>query len=141
MIIGMLGILKAGGAYVPIDPDSSGQRLEFIIHDINARLLVTSRLTSGKLPPVKDVDFVIVDTIDPSGVAEENSENLGIYPKATGAAYVIYTSGSSGKPKGVIIEHRNLLHYLVNANTRYVNRESPCTGTFLHLSFTFDASI
>jgi non-ribosomal peptide synthetase component F len=56
-------------------------------------------------------------------------------------AYIIYTSGSTGKPKGVMIGHGNLVNYLVNSNTKYIGSSLNNAGSYLHLSYTFDASL
>ena len=50
MVVGLLGILKAGGAYLPLDPDYPAERLAFMLADAGARLLVTQRALSGRLP-------------------------------------------------------------------------------------------
>ncbi|MHA4812663.1 condensation domain-containing protein, partial [Flavitalea flava] len=57
-------------------------------------------------------------------------------------AYVIYTSGSTGQPKGVMIEHRSLVNYLLNSKTQYGGKGTEAgNGTLIHLSYTFDASL
>ena len=61
--------------------------------------------------------------------------------KPDNLAYVIYTSGSTGKPKGAMIEHGNLANYLLNRKTNYVTKEKGISGSFVHLSYTFDASL
>ncbi|MDQ1351767.1 MAG: Amino acid adenylation protein, partial [Acidobacteriota bacterium] len=90
MIIGILGILKSGCAYLPIDPVYPQERIQYMLADSGARLLVNEKFFRGcrgavfqKSPPV----FV----------------NL---------AYIIYTSGSTGKPKGVAVQHRNVSNFI-----------------------------
>lgn len=50
MVIGILAIIKAGGAYVPIDPDHPQDRIQYLLEDSGARLVLTSAELSGRLP-------------------------------------------------------------------------------------------
>jgi len=112
MIIGILGILKAGAAYVPLDPDYPKDRLEYMISDSHAELIVTQQNIIRKNKFLNRHKLIIIDSpaiktqlthhqiINPSYIA--GPKNL---------AYVIYTSGSTGKPKGVMIEHRAVVNH------------------------------
>jgi tyrocidine synthetase-3 len=90
MIIGILGILKAGGAYLPIAPEYPRQRIDYMLKDSNAMILLSE---------VSEVSEV-------SGVSEVSEK----FPAQL--CYVIYTSGSTGKPKGVMVEHRSVINRL-----------------------------
>jgi len=94
MIIGLLGILKSGGAYVPLDPVLPQERLDYMLADSQANILVTAETVQSVL------DNEQYSVTNP--VRNSKSNNL---------AYVLYTSGSTGQPKGVAIEHRQLLNY------------------------------
>jgi amino acid adenylation domain-containing protein len=92
MMIGLLGILKAGGAYLPIDPGFPGSRLEYMLADSNAKILLTRQEIEGLFWP--------------------ETFNIGISPRQGGQlAYIIYTSGSTGKPKGVAIRHESMVNF------------------------------
>jgi amino acid adenylation domain-containing protein len=109
LVTGILAILKAGGAYVPLDPDYPGERLEFMLADTGAPVLLTLERFRAKVPGYAG-HIVCLDA--PAGIDPEpklNPENL------TGAgnlAYVLYTSGSTGQPKGVAIPHRGIVRLL-----------------------------
>ncbi|UCH98031.1 MAG: amino acid adenylation domain-containing protein, partial [Candidatus Aminicenantes bacterium] len=99
MIVGILGILKAGGAYLPIEPDYPQERIDFILNDSSARVLVDEDLLmkiAQFTPPVQPTQPTQLTQIT-------QPHNL---------AYVIYTSGSTGKPKGVLVEHFPLVNLL-----------------------------
>lgn len=139
MIIGILGILKAGGAYVPIDPHYPADRVSYILGDTRAKLVVCS---GGLKEDIKKLNLKMVDlTRDISLVIKEPQHNPAIKISPQQLAYVIYTSGSTGKPKGVMIEHRSLTNYLSNSKARYINNEAGNSGSFFHLSYSFDASV
>ncbi|MEG4574228.1 amino acid adenylation domain-containing protein [Microcoleus sp. N3A4] len=110
MMVGLLGILKAGGAYVPLDSGFPKQRLAAMIEDSQVPLLVTSsHLVDGLL--TRQMDVVCLDT-DWETIARESEQNPVSAVRVENLVYVIYTSGSTGSPKGVAIEHRQLLNYL-----------------------------
>ncbi|OLF04223.1 hypothetical protein BLA60_41800, partial [Actinophytocola xinjiangensis] len=110
LIVGLLGILKSGGAYVPLDPEHPAPRLDFMLRDTEASLvLVQSNLRdrlSGyggdlvDLEPARQAHDARPE-VDPARVAGPDD-----------LAYVIYTSGSTGAPKGVQVEHGSVVNYL-----------------------------
>ncbi len=106
MIIALLAVLKAGGAYLPLDPDYPAERLEFMLADSGASVLLTQSHLQGKIaataPRVLAVDALQLDGPDGDLPQSAKPDNL---------AYVIYTSGSTGAPKGVMVEHRNVLNH------------------------------
>ncbi len=138
MLIGILGILKAGGAYVPIDPDYPKDRIGYLLEDTAAALVVTSSGCMALLP--QDVRCLALDR-DRWLTDGQPVDPVDSRPAAGQLAYVIYTSGSTGRPKGVLVEHRPLLNYLVNRQTAYQQDPAARSGSYVHLSYTFDASL
>ncbi len=109
MMIGIVGILKAGGAYVPIDPTFPVNRIDYILEDIGAEILLTQDRfhTLFKKDTIK---IISLDTLDIT--TYETSITIDqITPEQL--AYVIYTSGTTGKPKGVLCEHKGLYNRLL----------------------------
>jgi amino acid adenylation domain-containing protein len=128
MLIGVIGILKAGGAYLPIDPDYPQDRIDYMLTDSNAALL----LTSDELSDVGKGKGTAWGAAHPAhkGAPTISSTNL---------AYIIYTSGTTGRPKGVAVEHRNLVAYL-NAFESEFNLQ-PDDTVIQQASFAFDAFV
>ncbi|MCP5049716.1 MAG: amino acid adenylation domain-containing protein, partial [bacterium] len=102
-ITGILAVLKAGAAYLPIDPNYPEERVDYMLRDSGAKFLVVSsgeRKSNDQLSIVND-RLLMKNNVAPSAVK----------PQSSTPAYVIYTSGTSGKSKGALIEHRNLVNY------------------------------
>ena len=112
MVVAMLGVLKAGGAYVPLDPNYPGERLQFMVEDAEAAVVLTERKYEELLGPSGAEKICLDEKEDEIGV--ESGANAGISVDLQNLAYVIYTSGSTGRPKGVGIVHegpRVLMHW------------------------------
>ncbi|MBE9224383.1 amino acid adenylation domain-containing protein [Phormidium sp. LEGE 05292] len=110
MIIGILAILKAGGAYLPIDPYYPPERIQFMLEDSSASILLTQSFIENKLPLKISCKLICLDSEIFSG---ESTKNPPSQTKPENLAYLIYTSGSTGKPKGVMIEHRGLTNFVL----------------------------
>ncbi len=113
MVVGILAILKAGGVYTPLDPSYPVERLNFMLSDSQASLLITKQEILEKLPLF--VAKAVCLDIHKEEIARESSENPINISSPNHLAYIIYTSGSTGTPKGVLGTHRgtvNGLHWL-----------------------------
>ena len=108
MVVALLGILKTGAAYIPLDPSHPADRLQFMLEDAEATLLVTQ---SGVLKKLRfsEAKTVNLDT-DWQGIARTSADNLSTRVEPGDPAYVLYTSGSTGRPKGVKGTHRGAIN-------------------------------
>lgn len=105
MVIGIMGIIIAGGAYLPVDPEYPTERINFILSDSGANLLVTREKLTSQIC----FQGEIIDIDDQSIMGEKTVlEEINL---PGDLAYVIYTSGSTGKPKGVMIEHGSVANF------------------------------
>ncbi|PYC16922.1 non-ribosomal peptide synthetase, partial [Pseudomonas mosselii] len=128
--IALLGILRAGAAYVPLDPSHPIERISFMLGDCGPQVLLAGENTLRDLPLLAGCA-----RLDPCAwygpdVPVPAKESL---PEVSerGLAYVIYTSGSTGMPKGVMVEHRNLVNLL-----RAMQRRIPLCAEDTFLSVT-----
>ncbi|TVX94714.1 non-ribosomal peptide synthetase, partial [Paenibacillus agilis] len=142
MVVGILAILKAGGAYVPVDPDYPEERIRFMIEDSGAPLLLIQKHLHERIDfagtRLELDDFVWGDRGAESAEALDAS-NLEPISGPGNLAYVIYTSGTTGRPKGTLIEHKNVVRLLFNDKNLFDFGPSD-TWTLFH-SFCFDFSV
>ncbi|MEJ2418408.1 MAG: amino acid adenylation domain-containing protein, partial [Exilibacterium sp.] len=147
MIIGVLAVIKAGGAYVPIDPQQPAQRVQLILDDAVATVVLSQSELAGQLA-ADNYQVIFLDTDSDllgnqsiiSGQSVENIAKERIGLRADNLAYLIYTSGSTGRPKGVMIEHRSWVN-LALAQRRQLSVDRFSRGLqFASLSFDAAAS-
>ncbi len=110
MIVGLLAILKTGGAYLPIDATYPARRIDFMLKDSAAPVLLTQKRLQAKLP-ASQARVVVIDD-EALRLSDRPTENPRSGAAPRNLAYVIYTSGSTGDPKGVAIEHRSVCNHL-----------------------------
>ncbi|WP_186314856.1 non-ribosomal peptide synthetase [Bacillus pumilus] len=135
-MVAIFGILKAGGAYVPIDPALPEERIQYIVEDSGASIVLTEETFVSTYHALSEKMVVLQqialdDERLPQLVDESVPEDL---------AYMIYTSGTTGKPKGVMIEHLQL-HHLVHALHHEIYEEASELQMALLAPFHFDASV
>ncbi|MDI6025813.1 LLM class flavin-dependent oxidoreductase [Corticibacterium sp. UT-5YL-CI-8] len=136
MVVGAYAILKAGAAYLPLDPAFPANRLDQMVEDSAARIVLASRDASRKLADGAATTLAIEDLLaEPAPVHtlhQASSQDL---------AYVIYTSGSTGRPKGVMIEHRNVLNFFAGMDERIPRMEGRQDVWLAVTSLSFDISV
>jgi amino acid adenylation domain-containing protein len=137
MEIALLGVLKAGGAYLPLDVSFGPGRIQYVLEEAGAKVLITQESLLNLMPRTQAEILCLESSWNL--IADESDEPVPSEVGPSNLAYVIYTSGSTGKPKGVQIEHRSLANLLCSM------REEPgITARDILLSITtisFDLSV
>ena len=135
MIVSVLSILKAGAAYVPIDPAYPQDRRHYIADDSELKVILTEKDTTHLFNADK-YEFIEIDR-------EKNEEEIGQSPVCDShefdLAYVIYTSGTTGNPKGVLVDHGNVIR-LFDQTRDVFNFTNQDVWTLFH-SICFDFSV
>jgi len=129
-VVSMVAILKAGASYVPIDPDYPESRIQYIIQDSQAKVILM------KETPITCDGVQTVSMYD-SETYEDIDVKLSIH--CDDVAYMIYTSGSTGNPKGTMLAHRGVVNLYTWMQKQYELTEEDVFAQFP--SFSFDASV
>ena len=135
MVVGALAVVKAGGAYVPIDAANPEARLEYLLEDSGASVVLTQRAVAGRVPTSERRRVLELDGPEPDASAERPPRTA----TPENAAYVIYTSGSTGRPKGVVVEHHSLANLLAWHQEAYAIEPGDRTTQVANIAF--DASV
>jgi diaminobutyrate-2-oxoglutarate transaminase len=166
IVVAMLGVLKAGGAYVPVLPTDPIERIEYVARDSSSRLAICEQvlghlaeslvpamsspgmiffLENGQLSAAQDLISEASSSGDDLPLEEikdhENQVRTSALPNNTSSssalAYLMYTSGTSGRPKGVMIEHRGIIRLVIDSDYIEIRPNDRILQTG---SLAFDAS-
>ncbi|KAF5709481.1 non-ribosomal peptide synthetase [Fusarium globosum] len=139
LYISLLAILKSGGAFCPLNIDAPPERVKFILDDVAATVVLTTKELASEIPYDTSATIIIVDENEEfqSPSQSPRVEFKHRVPQPDDLAYVMYTSGSTGTPKGVGISHDAATQALI-AHDRHI----PPFSRFLQFAApTFDVSV
>ncbi|WDE02123.1 non-ribosomal peptide synthase/polyketide synthase [Thalassomonas actiniarum] len=143
VVVAILAILKAGGAYVPLDSNYPEGRIRYMLDDTGVQVLITEQSLAERFSNEENTALMVIDDANTrDSLAKASAENPQQVVSASQLAYVIYTSGSTGQPKGVMVEHSNILafHQVLSEQMQAMAQAQDLTW-LSGASFAFDASI
>ena len=111
----ILGVLKSGNIYVPLDIGYPVSQLEGILTDSGAQLMLTDSANYSQAIELSGGHQKIIQV--EKDIHKFSGDNPSLHIPPDSLAYIYYTSGSTGQPKGVVDDHRNILHNVM----RYTN--------------------
>lgn len=136
-VVSMMAVLKAGCAFIPLDPKHPRARLQSIVTQSNAKLIIATETTQHACLDMGPT----LHCLQPGSLSDTAPEQGLVLPHITpdDDAYVFFTSGSTGQPKGVVIQQRALCSGIENhwPKMNYTKE----TRVLQHCSYTFDISI
>jgi amino acid adenylation domain-containing protein len=114
MMVAILAILRAGGAWLPIDPSYPESRIQYVLENSGAKVVLTHR-------NLLSLDLSTCQVIDIGKVQQDSGSTIltDTVGSANSLAYAIYTSGSTGRPKGVLIEHHSVINRITWMQNAY----------------------
>ncbi|HLP61915.1 MAG TPA: amino acid adenylation domain-containing protein, partial [Candidatus Deferrimicrobium sp.] len=160
MIVGIFGILKSGGAYLPIDPEYPQERIDYMLKDSNAKVLIINKSeirnpkleTNSNDQKINDqnknrhfgaalvLNFEHLNLNSLKGCPRRGLSGFEFRASnliPSNLAYIIYTSGTTGKPKAVLIEHKNVVRLLFNDRFQFDFNDQDVWSLFHSTSFDF----
>lgn len=132
-VISMLAVLKAGLTFIPLDITTSEERMQYILQDAQAALILTDYNGWMQLGAMYAEKILAVDIQLP--VLPPPAASWKVSPDSAGPAYMIYTSGSTGHPKGTLIRHSSLANYISWFVSTYQITSADSTLVFSSLAF------
>jgi len=136
MVVCPLALWLLGAVYVPLDPSYPAERLGWILDDTSPWIVLTQTTVAGRLP----TSGARRVALDAALVREAIDSCVGeVRPLETddqSTAYVIYTSGTTGRPKGVMVSHANLVHFVQVAQARYAFTEGDAFVALARYTFS-----
>ena len=138
LLVAQIGITLSGAAWLPFDAEAPADRVAVCLTDAAAKALLVSPALAPQAPdaaPALTVEALLAST--PAEAPRPDPRAAGLTPEHP--AYLIYTSGSTGVPKGIVISHANICHFLRSGNALYGMRADDVV--FQGASVAFDLSM
>jgi amino acid adenylation domain-containing protein len=140
-IIVILACLKSGAAYVPLELMHPDERISFIVAEADIKVILTDSKLRPRLEGLVDATVVALDEhageIKAQPARRLSRADTGLIP--ADLCYVLYTSGTTGRPKGVMAEHRNVSHFVAAFNNACTTK--PDDRIFQGFALSFDGSV
>lgn len=139
LLVTLWAIIKAGAIYIPIDVGLNQKRIQYILDDSRANIIITDDKYIEKIESISKECFVLnlsdehdIDYISAMEMKklEQMSENF---------SYIIYTSGTTGQPKGIQVTEEALLSFICNFNE--ILPGDSYSKIIAHTSISFDISM
>jgi tyrocidine synthetase III len=139
MIVALMAVQKAGAAYLPLDSDYPEERINYMLMDSNADVLLLKEDEKQKRESLLNRFKGNVHVIDSEPLDNNPAVEVDTAIAPSDMAYIIYTSGSTGIPRGVIVQHYSVVNLITHQLRRF--RMTPGDRVLQFASISFDASV
>ncbi len=140
MLVCLLAALQSGGVFTPLDPQAPDERLQEMLQDSGARVLLTSPGQEERMQGLAAQTGCAVLPVGPEWLEGKRVEGrLDDRARPNDPAYMVYTSGSTGKPKGVLVSHGSLRDHCLAAQKEY--KLSPADRVLQFAALHVDAAL
>ncbi|KAG5804023.1 hypothetical protein H9Q71_011395 [Fusarium xylarioides] len=141
VVVSILAILKSGATFVPLDPAHPDARIQGILTDTGATVVLSSDQHAERLTKLGSHVISVSQALADGGTQgqDDPTNQTPLSLSATSPAYIIFTSGTTGKPKGTIVDHSAFFTGAYAHGRAMGMTESSRVLQFA--SYTFDASI
>ena len=119
LVIAILAVIKSGSAYLLLDFELSLAKMQSLLKESEARLLITRH----GLHKDFSIPTVVIDSQD---IGNELDENLSLQEDIDALLYLVYTSGSTGYPKSVKIMRKSVDNLLISLEKRWNITQRDC---------------
>jgi amino acid adenylation domain-containing protein/natural product biosynthesis luciferase-like monooxygenase protein len=137
--VSLLAVLKSGAPYVPIDPSYPAERVEYMLRDSAAPVVIATDATASRL--ASESGDPATHFLNPTSASQDGDDsNLTDSDSSPDdLAYILYTSGSTGAPKGAMIPHRAICNHMFWMQEEFPL--NPCDSVLQKTPISFDASV
>ena len=134
IVLASLAVIKSGSAYQPLDPTYPEDRLNFMVNDSSAVILIRDDDLDNLIH-----DFKGKELLTSSLLSFNDDTPIKTRPGSKDLFIMLYTSGSTGLPKGVMLEHGNIYTFTrFHRDIQHINENSHCSA---YASYGFDADM
>lgn len=137
VVCSLLAIMRVGAVYIPLDVRNSNERLNSVVADSKAAIVLCHSMTSDR---VQGLDVSTAKTVDISSVAAATKTIVANQSSGSGLAFIMFTSGTTGKPKGIMLDHSSVLTHFVAIAER-LSLEPGKEKVLQQSAFGYDASL
>jgi amino acid adenylation domain-containing protein len=141
MVVAILAVLKSGAAYVPVEPDYPDERISYILHDTETRIILTNGVHQNRFSSItqKETYSILVLDEESTEIQSHPFSDLDTSVTSSNLAYVIYTSGTTGKSNGVMIEHKGVVNLILDVIKKH--KLSSNKRVAFYSNYAFDCSV
>ncbi|ORX76770.1 acetyl-CoA synthetase-like protein [Anaeromyces robustus] len=144
-VIAVIAVMKSGATYLPIDPEFPKDRIEYMLNEVNAKLIlkyISNPKIDNKLESESFKNIMIYPLENHN--YKENIHDINNINEGSDICYVLFTSGTTGKPKGTLITHYNMSNFCIYSQN--FNKTEDIYGkdfdnALAFSKFTFDMSL